>query len=649
MAKFSSCDLQEWLYGSESIQFKNKMFEILRNDNVFVRDWRILTMNESRQICNQRWKQLLNYNFIKFDGLKTNSERFVDFTEVLESYDQSLATKFYINAIFYITVLSMGTNRHQQILEKCMNNEIVGCFCLTELSHGSDVNSIRTECHYDKGQFVMHTPDDEAMKCWAGNLAMNATHAIIFAQLYINHACYGLHAFCMQIRHSKTMKPLKGITIGDMGEKIGDWNSIDNGWIKFNKHRFHLNALLNRFATVHPNGIYQSIFKTIKEQQLANLSILSIGRANVVGKGIMANRLAVIIATRYSAIRKQFRMANQTEEQSIIEYPMQQRRIFPHIATTIALTIFYRKFISISYKHFIYCTKNEKLPYDLMLSREIHILSCAAKVLSTEEGVNALDDARLACGAYGFLKSSRLNDLRDAFDPARTFEGDNNILMQQVTYALISLYDEKSYDWNDSPLRSLIFLAMKPEKFSTWNDDALEDIANAYVWLLHFLISKVKDDISDKINQGIDKRLAQSEQYKMITYAYCELTILNDFRNSLQKAPESIREVLHRCALLYAYSSIDKHIATFYIGGYCNNGQWGNTIKKRFRKLEAMILPDVITICDALSLPDFFLHSVLGLSDGQIYQHLIQYFMQFPIESSIDSSNSDNDNNNNNQ
>uniref|UniRef100_A0A0N4TZA4 ACOX domain-containing protein n=1 Tax=Brugia pahangi TaxID=6280 RepID=A0A0N4TZA4_BRUPA len=432
---------------------------------------------------------------------------------------------------------------------------------------------------------------------------------------------------------------------------------------------------------------------------------------------------------------------------------MQQRRIFPHIATTIALTIFYRKFISISYKHFIYSTKNEKLPYDLMLSREIHILSCAAKVLSTEEGVNALDDARLACGAYGFLKSSRLNDLRDAFDPARTFEGDNNILMQQVTYALISLYDEKSYDWNDSPLRSLIFLAMKPEKFSTWNDDALEDIANAYVWLLHFLISKVKDDISDKINQGIDKRLifeklndlrnafdpartfegdnnilmqqvtyalislydeksydwndsplrsliflamkpekfstwnddaledianayvwllhfliskvkddisdkinqgidkrlVQSEQYKMITYAYCELTILNDFRNSLQKAPESIREVLHRCALLYAYSSIDKHIATFYIGGYCNNGQWGNTIKKRFRKLEAMILPDVITICDALSLPDFFLHSVLGLSDGQIYQHLIQYFMQFPIESSIDSSNSDNDNNNNNQ
>ncbi|KAL3990068.1 Cyclin-dependent kinase 9 domain protein [Acanthocheilonema viteae] len=170
MAGFCWHDLQEWLYGSESIKFKNEVFEKLRASNVFVRDWRTLTMDESRQICDRRWKQFLEYNFITFDGLKTNPERFVDFAEILESYDQSLAAKFYISAIFYVTILSMGTNRHHQILEKCRNNEIVGCFCLTELSHGSDANSVRTECHYDEGQFLMHTPDNEAIKCWAGNL-----------------------------------------------------------------------------------------------------------------------------------------------------------------------------------------------------------------------------------------------------------------------------------------------------------------------------------------------------------------------------------------------------------------------------------------------------------------------------------------------
>ncbi|KAM3728114.1 Acyl-coenzyme A oxidase acox-3 [Dirofilaria immitis] len=600
MARFYWRDLQEWLYGLKSIQFKDNVFEKLQTDNIFARDWRTLTMDENRQICNRWWKQLVEYNFIKFDGLKTDPERFVDFTEVLEIFDQGLTAKFYITAMFYVTVLSMGTNRHYHILEKCMNNEIVGCFCLTELSHGSNANSIRTECHYDKGQFVMHSPDDEAIKCWAGNLGENATHAIIFAQLYINHTFYGLHAFCIQIRHLKNMIPLK-------------------------------DALLNRIATVHPDGIYQSAVKNIKEQQLASLAILSIGRAAVVGKGVVATRLAAVIATRYSAVRKQFRAANDAEERSVIEYSMQQHRLFPHIATSVALTIFYRKFISITYKHFVRCAENEKFLYELMLSREIWILSCAAKVISTEEGVSALDNARLACGAYGFLKSSRLNDLRDAFDPSRTFEGDNNILMQQVTYALLSLSDKNSYSWNDSPLGSLLFLTATPEKFSVWQNDPLEDISKAYVWLLHFLISAVKEDIKNKVNQGFDEQQArmeaQGEQYRMITYAYCELTILNFFRKSLQKAPENIRTVLHRLAAVYAYNSIDKHIATLYIGGYCMGGEWGNTVKKRLRESEATILSDVISICDTLAPPDFLLHSILGFSDGQVYQRLIQYFM----------------------
>lgn len=46
----------------------------------------------------------------------------------------------------------------------------------------------------------------------------------------------------------------------------------------------------------------------MKEQQLASLAILSIGRAAVVGKGAVAVQLAAVIATRYSVVRKQFRI-----------------------------------------------------------------------------------------------------------------------------------------------------------------------------------------------------------------------------------------------------------------------------------------------------------------------------------------------------
>lgn len=53
-----------------------------------------------------------------------------------------------------------------------LTHQMGGCFCLTEISHGSNVRGMRTESRYDPASqcFVLHTPDFEAAKCWAGNL-----------------------------------------------------------------------------------------------------------------------------------------------------------------------------------------------------------------------------------------------------------------------------------------------------------------------------------------------------------------------------------------------------------------------------------------------------------------------------------------------
>lgn len=63
------------------------------------------------------------------------------------------------------------------------------------------------------------------------SLGETATHAVVFASLYTpdgeNH---GLHAFFIQIRDMQTFDNLPGVTIGDMGDKLG-LNGIDNGYI----------------------------------------------------------------------------------------------------------------------------------------------------------------------------------------------------------------------------------------------------------------------------------------------------------------------------------------------------------------------------------------------------------------------------------
>jgi acyl-CoA oxidase len=57
-------------------------------------------------------------------------------------------------------------------------------------------------------------------------------------------------------------KPLPGLTIVDMGVKLG-LNGVDNAALKYNQVRVPRENMMNRYADVTPEGQFQSEVKRV--------------------------------------------------------------------------------------------------------------------------------------------------------------------------------------------------------------------------------------------------------------------------------------------------------------------------------------------------------------------------------------------------
>ena len=133
-----------------------------------------------------------------------------------------------------------------------MTAQAIGGYGQTELGHGSNVQGLETQAHYDEKTqtFTMKSPTTTSAKFWPGVLGSSGTHAVIQAKTFVKGKSIGIQTFIVPIR-DENLNVIEGVEAGDIGPKLG-FQRVDNGYLKLNKCVLPRDHMLMKYIKITP-------------------------------------------------------------------------------------------------------------------------------------------------------------------------------------------------------------------------------------------------------------------------------------------------------------------------------------------------------------------------------------------------------------
>lgn len=621
-------EMHAFLEGSTdaSIHTLRLMQQIERDPILQVKpDYYEMSREEHRELTARKIARLAQY----MEQDAPDFQTFQDRLNLVALVDPQLGTRVGVHLGLFLSAIR-GNGTEEQFNYWAFERgavymrDIYGCFSMTEIAHGSNVAALQTLAEYDMENdvFIINTPHVGATKWWIGGAAHSATHTVVFARLIVKGKDYGVKTFVVPLRDSNhDLYP--GVAIGDIGEKMGR-DGIDNGWIQFSGVKIPREYMLSKFTKVDREG-------NVEEpplEQLAYGALLG-GRVTMVTDSWRTGERFITIALRYAVGRRQFTVKGETVENQLINYPLHQKRLLPYLAWVYGMSVASNQ-IQQDYKEVLQNLDDGVKSGDFdVLSKAIDGLkglfadSASLKSTCTWLTADLIDECRQSCGGHGYSAYSGFGKGYADHVVQCTWEGDNNILAQNS--GRITIQKVMAFEKSGKILDSSNYAFLKDtrrEGIILSGESDLKDLQSlnlALKSIIHRLALKCIGTLNEN---GKNWDVIANEKLSLSKLYAAEYILDKWIVRIGQITDSSVRKQLESLARLFALSNIDK-FGVYFLQQRIISQQCYETMERYTYQVLQDVRRQVIGLTDSFKLSDFFLNSVLGNYNGDIYHNYL--------------------------
>ncbi|KAF8502765.1 acyl-CoA dehydrogenase NM domain-like protein [Russula emetica] len=315
------------------------------------------------------------------------------------------------------------------LLQRVLDFNLSGQYCLTEVGHGLDVIHLETTATLLRdGFFDLHTPVPSAAKCMPPTSPVSPDFpciSIVFARTIVHGEDHGIKPFYLQLHNGQSITP--GVKIKVLPPRGGS-RPLNHSLTYFNHVRLSPTALLGSIKK--PVDSRGAFFSKIYRVAIGTIALSSLG--------IPSLQVASYIASRYS--QRRYVVDARGISKPIISFQTQKQPILTAVAQSFVLQAMHKQTIA----WFMDPTLDPRVRHAIATVHKVAMIQAA-------QAANlSLGDR---CGAQGLYEANQLSAMHSDMRGIAIAEGDMlGISIRLTSELLLGRYELEPPRYPDSLL-----------------------------------------------------------------------------------------------------------------------------------------------------------------------------------------------------